>query len=428
MTNKVSDLAINGGQPVRKEPLPPAHLGASVIGNEELELLTEVVKNKTPFRAYGLNKPHMVDDFEKLARQYFSMPYALATATGTGSFCCAMAGLGIGPGDEVIIPSFGWFTDFNVPVLFGALPVFADINRTLNMDPDDFKRKITSKTKAVMVVHFQGTTTNMDELLKIAREKNIKVIEDCAQSCGVEYKGKKVGSLGDVSCFSLQQNKIITTGDGGLFLAKDPVVFERAARYHDLGLFRPALKEQTGSEAVSQFAGCQFRMNEFTGAVALAQLRKIDSAILDITRSYYKRLQDKVLAGCKGIKLGVCGDPEGHAGISFYIDVNKVEFADWLNKALTAEGIRVGPPSTCQNLLNAELVQAKRQCHHAMPPFGKGFAGENIKYTPDLCPNTDHILKSMVGIGLAPAFNQSDIDDIAEAVIKVWNNRPVNFR
>lgn len=167
-----------------------------------------------------------------------------------------MAGLGVGPGDEVIIPSSGWYADF--------------------------ERKITSETKAVIVVHFQGGTNDMDRILAIAAQHNIKVVEDCAQACGATYKEKKVGSLGDVSCFSFQQNKIMSTGDGGLLLARDPKVFERAVMFHDLGMVRPALVNQLdGKIGEPQFAGAQFRMNEFTGAVALAQLRKLDHAIVD---------------------------------------------------------------------------------------------------------------------------------------------------
>ena len=156
MNSKIGKLSINGGIPVRHNPLPIPYIGTSIMGDEELALLTEVVRTKLPFRDYGDGVPHMVNDFESLAREYFNMPYALATATGSGAFYCAMAGLGLGPGDEVIIPSLAWYTDFMAPVLLGATPVFADIDRSLNMSPDDFERKITDKTKAVIVVHFQG--------------------------------------------------------------------------------------------------------------------------------------------------------------------------------------------------------------------------------------------------------------------------------
>ena len=215
-------LAINGGTPVRTRPWPTSYYGASVLGEEELALLGEVIAARSPFRAYGDGTPHMVDDFESEACAYFGTRYALATATGSGSFYCAMAGLGIGPGDEVIIPCFSWYTNFEAPVMLGATPVFADIDRSLNLDPEDFARKITPRTKAVMNIYFQGGTNNVGRILEIARRHGIKVLEDCAQACGTTYQGKPVGSLGDVGCFSLQQNKIISTGDCLLYTSPSP--------------------------------------------------------------------------------------------------------------------------------------------------------------------------------------------------------------
>jgi dTDP-4-amino-4,6-dideoxygalactose transaminase len=415
-------LALDGGTPIRSASLPAPYLGTSVYGREELDLLTEVIEKKLPFREYGDGMPHMVRDFEREARAYFDMPCALATATGSGSHYCAMAGVGVGPGDEVIIPSFGWYTDFEAPVLVGATPVFADIDRSLNMDPADFERKITPRTKAVIVVFFQGATNDMDAILRIARAHRILVIEDCAQACGATYKGRKIGGLGDVACFSFQQNKILSTGDGGLLLARDPVIFERAVRFHDLGFVRPSLKAQFGEEHVPEFAGCQFRMNEFTGAVALAQLRKLDSAILDVTRRHYRNLKKRVLEECPGLKLRPVGDADGDAGIAFFMDFGTPARAAEFAKALSAEGLRVGPSSGCCNLLHAALVRNKQQVHPALPPFGPGCPGESVRYSPELCPQTDDVVNSMVCVALAPKFTDADLDDIARGIIKVWRS------
>jgi 8-amino-3,8-dideoxy-alpha-D-manno-octulosonate transaminase len=294
------------------------------------------------------------------------------------------------------------------------------------MDPDDFERKITSKTKAVIVVHFQGGVNNMDRLLSIAKERNILVVEDCAQSCGASYKGNKVGSLGDVSCFSFQQNKTITTGDGGLLLAKDPTIYERAVRFHDLGFVRPSFIEQLGGEERGEpFSGLQFRMNEFTGAVALAQLRKLDCCILDITRRLHRRIREQLITKCTGIKFRQADDIDGDAGIAFYIDLDTPDRAKRFSEALTAEGIRVGPSSSCSNILHDPLIQSKAMVHSDLPPFGKGWPGESVQYSPDLCPNCDRILQSMLCIALVPHMTDGDADDVAEAIVKVWNALPL---
>lgn len=426
MKNQTSsqDLAVNGGQPVRNKALPAPYLGTSIMGKEELELLTEVIEKKLPFRDYGDGTPHMVNDFELEAIEYFGTKYALATATGSGSFYCALAGLGIGPGDEVIIPSLSWFTDFEAVVMLGATPVFADIDRSIDMDPNDFERKITPKTKAVIVVHYQGATNDMDRFCAIARKHNIKIIEDCAQACGATYKGRKVGSIGDVSCFSFQQNKIMSTGDGGLLLTSDPKVFERAARFHDLGGVREGLSKQLdGKLTENEFCSLQFRMNEFTGAVALAQLRKLDSHILDITRKYFRRIKNAVIENCPEMKFRQTGDDAGDAGIAFFMDMETPAKGNWFRDTLQAEGMHVHPSSGCANLLDSDTIKEKYVAHPAMPPFGPGFDGENVEYSPELCPNTNEITDSMCCVPIVPGYTDADVDDIIAAITKVWQNR-----
>jgi len=425
MGSHASRLAINGGTPVRTRPWPAPYYGASLLGEEELALLAEVIAARSPFRAYGEGVPHMVDDFEREACAYFGTRYALATATGSGSFYCAMAGLGVGPGDEVIIPSFGWYTAFEAPVMLGATPVFADIDRTLNLDPDDFARKITPRTKAVINIYFQGGTNDVGRVLEIARRHDVKVVEDCAQACGTRYQGRPVGSLGDIGCFSLQQNKIISTGDGGFLLTNDPLVFERAGRFHDLGFLRPALTGQLGGDGVvGSFCGGQWRMNEFTGAVARAQLRKLESQVLNTTRRHCQHIRQRIAAECPGLRFRESGDPAGDAGIVLGLDLELPERAEWMARAASAEGIRIGPASGCKNLLRDPLVQQRRMAHPALPPFGPGCPGEHVSYTPELCPNTDAIAASVLMTVISPMLTDADADDIARAVIKVWQGRP----
>lgn len=424
----MTTLAIDGGEPVRREPLPASYPGATVLGEEELALLKEVIEAQSPFREYGVSTPHMVRDFEREVRAYLGVPYALGTATGSGAFYCAMAGLGLGPGDEVIIPCFSWYTCFMAPVLLGATPVFTDIDRSLGMDPADLERKIAPATRAVLVVHYQGATTDMERILGIARAHNLRVIEDCAQAFGATYRGRKVGTLGDVAGFSLQQNKITCTGDGGLLATRDPLVFERAVRFHDLGLIRPSLADQLdGGPQGAQFCGLQVRMNELTGAVALAQLRKVERAVLSVTRGYHRALKGRLSDTCDGMAFRATGDDEGDAGTALFLDLGTAERAAWLNRAVSAEGIRMGPPSACRNLLHTDVVLNRVQAHPALPPFGPGQPGDGVRYTPDLCPNADDIVASMACVALGPAFTAGDVDDIGTAIIKVWRNRPVEL-
>ena len=420
---QVTQLAVDGGEPLRSRPFPARYLGASLLGDEELALLTEVVCNRLPFREYGDGQPHMVKDFEAEACALFGVKHALATATGSGSFVCAMAGLGIGPGDEVIIPAFAWHTDFMAPATMGALPVFADIDASLNIDPDDVRRKITPRTKAIITVHFQGGPARLDELKQIADDADVALVEDVAQAAGARYHGRRLGSIGQVSCFSLQQNKVFTTGDGGLMLTNDPVVFERAARYHDLGNMRGGLAIQLEQEATQgAFVGLQYRMNEFTGAVALAQLRKLDHGILDVTRRHAGRLREQVAARCPGLTQRVTGDDAGDAGIAFYMDLGSAQQASAFSKALAAEGIPIGATSGCTNLLNLEAIANKAMAHPAMPPFGKGCAGEHVRYAADDYPQAGSVPARMVCVAVVPRYTDEDMDDVIEAIVKVWSH------
>ena len=237
-------LAIDGGAPVRTRPFPAKYLGADLTGRAELRRVKEAIAGRTLFRHYGLGTPVMAETFEARIREKFGVSYALGVTSGSAALNTALAGLGVGPGDEVILPAFAWFSCYNAIVLHGALPVFCEIDRSLNIDPRDVERKITPRTKAIIAVHYQGAAAGLDELLALARPRGIKVLEDCAQALGARYHGKYVGTVGDVGAFSLQGNKMLTAGEGGLVITDDPEIFERAVRYHDLGFLRPTFESQ----------------------------------------------------------------------------------------------------------------------------------------------------------------------------------------
>ena len=418
-------LAIAGGTPLRTEPFGVRSWGASVVGDEEMALVTEVVRSRCLFRAYGDGVPHMVDDLEREVRAFLDVRHSLAVTSGTAALHCAMAGLDIGPGDEVIVPSLMWLSDFNVPVLHGATPVVADIDRTLSIDPADLERKITDRTRAVILVYFMGGVGHLDRVLEITQRHGIPVIEDCAQSCGAAFQGRRIGTFGEAGCFSFQHNKVMTSGEGGMMVTNEPHVFERAARYHDLGILRPALQAQLEhGPTLEPFAGTQFRMNELSGAVALAQLRKLETTVLAVTRRHFRRLKSELRDACPGICFRDSGDNDGDAGISLYTDMQEPEAGAWFREALAAEGIPVGGTTRACNLLHLGYVQGKRQAHSGMPPFGAGFPDACVHYGPTCCPNTDVIIGSMVSVMITPCLSDRDVDDIRDAVIKVWRARP----
>lgn len=414
-------LAIDGGSPLRTDPFPSGSWGASVVGEEELALVTEVVRSRSLFRAYGEVPPHMVDDLEAEAREFFGAAHALAVTSGTAALHCGLAGLQIGAGDEVIIPSISWLSDFNVPVLLGATPVIADIDRTLSLDPEDLERKLTPRTKAILVVHFMGGVGHLDRIIEVGRARGVPVVEDCAQSVGASFRGERLGTLGEVGCFSFQHNKMLTSGEGGMVVTDDPVIFERAARFHDLGGLRSALEAQLADGAkLEEFAGAQYRMSELSGAVALAQLRKLDSAVIGVTRRHHSRLRAELAQECPGLRFRESGDHDGDAGIALYLDLGSPERASWFGEALRAEGIPTGATTRVCNMLSRDYVRAKRQLHPATPPFGPGSPGADAVYDYAGCPNTEDIIGSMVAIMITPRMTDADADDVRDAIAKVW--------
>lgn len=366
----------------------------------------------------------MVTTFESELRDFFGLKYSLATATGSGSIFAALAGLGIGPRDEVIIPAFGWYTVFNGPAHLGALPVLAEVDHSINLDIDDVERRITERTRAVIVIHFQGASHGIERLRDLCARRGIHLLEDCAQACGARVRGKPLGTFGAAGCFSLQQNKILCTGDGGFLVTDDVNLYERAVRYHDHGVFRAQHGDIPGSGPNDGMIGLQFRMNELTGAVALAQLRKLEPLILNRTRLLFRSLRDGLLRNCPGVEFRPTDDPEGDAGISLFLKFPSPEAAAFFRKAMVAEGIRIGPSSNCLNLTTHPMAKFHRMANPNMPPFGRGCAGEGAVYREEDYPQTAQVLATMAAIAITPQMTGDDIGDIVEAATKVWPHLP----
>lgn len=219
------------------------------------------------------SKGHFVNDFEKKFAEYLGTDYATAVSNGTVAIHLAIVALGIGSGDEVIVPTFTYIASANPIAQVGATPVFVDsLEETWQMSPKDIKAKITDKTKAIMVVHLYGHPCDMDEIMAIAKEHNLFIIEDCAEAIGSEYKGKKVGSFWDIGCFSFFGNKTITCGEGGMVVTNDATIHDRLVRYKGQGLAKYR-------EYWHDIAGFNYRMTNIQAAIGLAQLEQIQKFI-----------------------------------------------------------------------------------------------------------------------------------------------------
>ncbi len=229
-------LAIDGGTPVRKTMLSYQAYGPQFYNEVEKRELLEVLQSRRPFRWWKNGSKAL--EFEEAYAAHLGVKYAIGVTSGTTALSAALAALEIGPGDEVILPAWTWYADYDTVVLAGALPVFAEVDSSLNIDPTDIDARITPRTKVIIAVSLQGCPADMGPILEIARKHKLRVLEDFSQCVGGRYRGKYLGSMGDIGISSFQQSKTITAGEGGAVVTNDPILFERAVRAHDVGSLR----------------------------------------------------------------------------------------------------------------------------------------------------------------------------------------------
>ena len=350
--------------------------------------------------------------------------YALGVTSGTSALHVAINALGVGPGDEVILPAETWHSDYNVIIMTGALPVFCEIDESFAMDPEDLKRKITPQTKVIIPSHLSGTVADMDKILAIAREHNLKVLEDSAEAIGAIYKGKRTGSMGDIGIFSFQTAKMMTSGEGGCVITNDPALFERAVRFHDLGGVRPTFRTALGMGARKRgegrpetLVGLNYRMNEETGAVLCAQVRKMETALAN-HRRMHRYVADKI-KGLPGIKLRPSNDPEGEIGISLDLLLPTKDLRDQFIKAMTAENVpmSVGILGTI-NLPTMPYIADKVAPHPQWPSFNTP-RGKAMQYGAECCPRSIDMKARYASLYLGPKWTDADLDDVVAAITKV---------
>jgi 8-amino-3,8-dideoxy-alpha-D-manno-octulosonate transaminase len=417
-TSTLPTLAVDGGNPVRNRPLRSTFYGPEYYDDAELSELRDVLSKRQPFRWYGPGSrpPAKVIAFEKELAGRMQTRFALAVSSGTAALTTALAALGVGPGDEVILPAWSWYACFNSIVMHGALPVFAESDTSFNLDPTDVESKITSQTKAIMVVHTMGSPADMDAIMNVARARGIKVLEDCAQSLGGSFRRKPVGSIGDIGIYSFQIAKTISSGEGGAVVTSDPLLFERATRYHDLGLLRPPHAAMLGSAALEGMIGNQYRMSEFTGAVLLAQIRKLDQ-IVEALRDHARRVYAGI-NGLQDLQLRDRADSAGDIGSTVWLGFPSQGQRDRFLAAMNAENVPASPPLAAALVPLQPCAEHKLTSHPNWPSFTSE-RGRSIRYGAECCPGTIAIHRRFAGITLDPRFSRHDTDDIIAAVRKV---------
>ena len=391
--------------------------GAFLFGKEEADAAMEVLQKGYLFRYGSEDDPsflHKVYSLEKEFADYCGSDYALATTSGTASLLVSLKALGLKPSDEIVVPAYTFVASYSSCIFAGLVPVLAEIDDSLTIDPEDIERRITPLTKAIMPVHMLGNPCKMDEIMKIAKKHNLFILEDSCQALGATYKGKKVGTIGNIGAFSLNIFKTINSGDGGLVVTNDKQLYEKAFGFHDQG-HKPL---RTGVEVGDRDTiGLNFRMSELTAAVALAQLRKAD-VIISILREKRKKFKT-LIASIDGIKFRTLNDPDGDCATLCTVIFDSAEKALKVCKAL---GTKTVDHSGWHVYSNMEHI-----LHH-FKQIGRPHAKGAYPKTDDLLSRAVNISVGVVDGGLGAGWginilsSDKEIENAADQFIQAFKN------
>ncbi len=362
------------------------------IGQEEIRAVTEVLQSGRLTRFQAGTDGYLAKAERVLAAK-MGVKHALMVNSGTSALMCAMVALGIGPGDEVLLSAYTWISTPLAPMLLQAVPKLVEIDATLTMDPEDLERKISPRTKAIVVIHMANLPCDMDRIMEIANRHGIPVVEDACQAVGGLYKGRRLGTFGAIGCFSFNNYKNITCGEGGAIITDDPVLFDRARLWHDAGTF---VQSYDAPVQIPMFAGQDYRASEIQGAMIYEQLKKLDGWMEQL-RLRVKRMREVVEEVGK-YRLAPHNDPESAATVVLQFDTPE-EFERRV-------GV-LGWGSIFQNagrhiFINWPPLVEKRAYRDDVNPYLTP-AGADARYDEAAAPRTLDLLKRSAY--LTPAWN-----------------------
>jgi UDP-4-amino-4,6-dideoxy-N-acetyl-beta-L-altrosamine transaminase len=387
----VARLAIEGGKPVRSKLLPYGH---QWIDEADIAAVVEVL------RSDWITQGPKVDEFEKKVAEYCGAKYAVAVSSGTAALHAACAVAGISNGDEAITTPITFVATANAVVYCGGKPVFADIREdTLNIDPAEIRKNLSSNTKAILPVDFAGHPADLDEIRAIAEEKRLIVIEDACHALGAEYKGHKIGSLADMTIFSFHPVKHITTGEGGMILTNSEDFYEKLKifRYH--GIIRDNLGEGSWYYEINS-PGHNFRITDFQCALGISQLKKLERFI-----ERRREIAAKYNEAFAGLKEIIIPTEEEDVRAVYHIYVIQ----------LRLETLKVGRREVFE-ALRAENIGVNV---HYMPLHLHPFYQNAFGYRKGDYPKAERYYERVITLPIFPKMSNEDVEDVIEAVRKV---------
>jgi len=397
---------------------PETGKGVALLGDEERKAVLEVLESRSLFRYYGPDLRAKVEGFERAAAERLGTAYSVATSSGTAALRVALAALGVGCGDEVVVPAFTFIASVNAVVSMGAVPVFGEIDDTLGLDPTGLSDVMSQRTAAVMAVHLENGPCDLEPILGVTDHAGVPLLEDTAQSMGASYQGRPLGSFGALGAFSLQLEKNVTAGEGGLVTTDDHTLWLRAARYQDQGgQFVTSQGSERGTDEVPAFVGENLRMTEIAGAIAGVQLSRLDG-LLAAQRANWNRVR----AGIEdrpGLGFRRMPDPDGDGGSSLHVFLPDRDTAKRFARALIAENVPAGQMYRGRPVYATESILEKRTASGKGGPWNCAEHPCAIEYRLGMCPRTEELVARSGIIVVAAGYSPEVCDGIAEAVNKV---------
>ncbi|WP_432096763.1 DegT/DnrJ/EryC1/StrS family aminotransferase [Streptomyces sp. bgisy100] len=374
-------------------------------GEEEIAAAVEVLRSRSLFRYYGPDLRHRVDAFEAEFSAVTGVPHTVGVSSGTAALTAAMVGLGIPEGAEVIVPAVTFIGSVNAVVQARGIPVFAEVDDSLTLDPERLDELVTERTWGIMPVHLANAAADMRPIAEVARRHGLRVVEDAAQAAGVHYGGRPVGGLGDAGAFSFQLEKNLTAGEGGAVTVGDPAVYDRVARFQDQGgQFTTGRGGDRGASAEAPFLGANLRMTELTGAVLSVQLRRL-GPMLERLRNIARHVRRETAD--LPVRWRRLPDEAGSGGDLTLLLASRLEARQFV-AALTAEGI---PAHT---MYQGQAVYANRAVREGRTPWGVAWD------RPARCRASEGLIGRSVTVGLGATMTDGDVDALVAAFRKAY--------
>jgi len=387
----VERLAIEGGKPVRSEPLPYGH---HWIDDKDIASVVEILKSN------WITQGPRVDEFERGVAEYCGAKYAVAVSSGTAALHAACAVAGISQGDEAITTTITFVATANAVVYCGGKPVFADISEdTLNINPEEIRKRLSPRTKALLPVDFTGQPADLDEIMAIAKERGLVVIEDASHALGAEYKERKIGSLSDMTIFSFHPVKHITTGEGGMILTNNKEFYEKLKIFRHHGIVKDNLDNGPWHYQIYN-PGHNFRITDFQCALGISQLKKLEFFI-QRRREIAAKYND-AFSKMEGII------------IPFEEDFIKAVYHIYVIQ-LRTEKLKVGRKEIFE-ALRAENIGVNV---HYMPLHLHPYYQRQFGYKKGDYPKAERYYERAITLPIFPKMNDEDVKDVIEAIHKV---------